>query len=237
MKHPDQAMTPPAQGFPPMGKPPMGMPPMGRPPMHMSLGELLSRPPKGVPFVDRKPPMQARQGAAKPWLAWTDGQATVSDVDTFVLMYLRRMKPCTAFDKLDMDSGENQEFGDAGKDFVHFNPMIGDVIGSLAQDFPEEAARYQAAYTLCMNEELATRIRLLNPMNFIGTTEKSTQAKHYRIRAGARDADTSLSISMTLALKLANAGCGTVDYAIVWDQPHSEADYPGEVLDWIDRIG
>ena len=41
---------------------------------------------------------------------------------------------------------------------------------------------------------------------------------------------------MTLALKLANAHCGTVDYAMVWDLPHCEADYPGEVCDWIDRI-
>ena len=53
---------------------------------------------------------------------------------------------------------------------------------------------------------------------------------------GASDADTSLSVAMTLALKLQNAECGTVDYALVWDQPHSEADYPGDVLAWIDSI-
>ena len=40
---------------------------------------------------------------------------------------------------------------------------------------------------------------------------------------------------MTLAVRLANAGLDA-DYALVWDQPHSEADYPGEVLQWIDRI-
>jgi hypothetical protein len=40
---------------------------------------------------------------------------------------------------------------------------------------------------------------------------------------------------MTLAIKLQNAGF-PVDYALVWDQPHSEADYPGEVLAWIDSI-
>ena len=27
-----------------------------------------------------------------------------------------------------------------------------------------------------------------------------------------------------------------VDYQIVWDQPHSEADYAGEVIDWIESI-
>ena len=40
---------------------------------------------------------------------------------------------------------------------------------------------------------------------------------------------------MTLALKLANAGKDT-DYALVWDLPHCEADYPGEVCDWIESI-
>ena len=39
-----------------------------------------------------------------------------------------------------------------------------------------------------------------------------------------------------MTLRLANEGIGDVDYALVWDQPHSEADYPGEVLAWIDRI-
>ncbi len=38
-----------------------------------------------------------------------------------------------------------------------------------------------------------------------------------------------------MAIKLANAGY-PADYALVWDQPHSEADYPGEVLRWIDAI-
>ena len=63
----------------------------------------------------------------------------------------------------------------------------------------------------------------------------STRAKHFRIRVGAGDADTSFSIAMTLAVRLANAGLDA-DYALVWDQPHSEADYPGEVLQWIGRI-
>ena len=67
------------------------------------------------------------------------------------------------------------------------------------------------------------------------STKGDPQAKHYRIRVGASDADTSLSVSMTLALMLQNAG-HPVDYALVWDQPHCRADYPGELLDWIDSI-
>lgn len=40
---------------------------------------------------------------------------------------------------------------------------------------------------------------------------------------------------MTLALKLAALG-KPVDYELVWEQPHSEADYSGEVCRWIDEI-
>ena len=214
------------------------LPPRGdKPSVPPSLGDLVSRSPKGVPFVDMKPQFIDVPGTAKPWLTWDGEKASVSDLDSYVLNHRRRMKPCTSFDKLDMDSGENQAFGTPEQDYVHFAPDIADAILELKDSFPAECARYYPAYAAVRSDEaLADRVRLLNPLSFIGTDEKSSQAKHYRIRVGASDADTSLSVSMTLALKLANAGCGTVDYAMVWDQPHSEADYPGEILKWIDNI-
>lgn len=102
---------------------------------------------------------------------------------------------------------------------------------------PRCYAKYHSAYAaVAEGAALAERVRLLNPLSFIGAEEKSVQAKHYLIRVGASNADTSLSVAMTLALKLQNAECGTVDYALVWDHPHSEADYPGDVLKWIDTI-
>ena len=207
----------------------------GKPSAPPSLGDLVSRPPKGVPFMDMAPQFMDVPGTVKPWLTWDGEKAVISDLDTYVLNHRRRMKPCTSFDKLDMDSGENQAFGTPDRDYVHFAADIADALMELKDIYPEEYARYYPAYAAVNGDKaLAERVRLLNPLAFIGTEEKSSQAKHYRIRVGASDADTSLSVSMTLALKLANAGCGTVDYAMVWDQPHSEADYPGEVLGWID---
>lgn len=224
--------------------PGMQLPPMGeklpfgdKPPAPPSLGDLVSRPPKGMPFIDMKPQFIDVPGSAKPWLTWDGEKATISDLDTYVLNHRRRMKPCTSFDKLDMDSGENQAFGTAERDFVHYVPEIADAIAQLKDAYPDAYAKYYEAYaSVAADSALAERVRLLNPLSFIGTGEKSTQAKHYRIRVGASDADTSLSVAMTLALKLQNAACGTVDYALVWDQPHSEADYPGDVLAWIDAI-
>lgn len=231
--------------FSPLGGPNSGMmPPSGAPGMKFprmpmekpSLGDLMSRPPKGIPFHDMKPVMIQKQGVDKhDWLIWDGTEAVIRDLDAYVLHHRRRMKPCTSFDKLDNDSGENQEFGTSEQDYVHFNAFIGEAIASLLPDFPEEASKYAKAYEISDDKALANRVYLINPFNFIATSEESKQAGYYRIRVGASDADTSLSVAMTLAVKLANAGF-PVDYALVWDQPHSEADYPGEVLTWIDSI-
>ena len=176
-------------------------------------------------------------GHAKPWLSWDGKRASISDLDTYVLNHRRRMKPCTAFDRLDANSGENQAFGTPDQDYVHYSPDIAPALAQLKDTHPAEFERYYNSYSAVAEDiALAERVRLLNPMSFIGTAEQSTQAKYYRIRVGACDADTSFSVSMVLALKLRNAGCNSVDYALVWDQPHCEADYPGEVLAWIDSI-
>ena len=213
--------------------PDVALRPQSRP---MSLGEMMLRPPKGTPFHETQPPMEVRQGTDKQaWLAWDGQQAVISDLDAYVLNHRRRMKPCTSFDKLTMDSGENQVFGNADRDFVHFDPVIGEAIESLQADFPQEAAKYAGAYDVFGDDALSERVRLINPMAFIGTNNKSTPARYFRIRVGASDADTSFTISMTLAIKLANAGF-PVDYALVWDQPHCRADYPGDLIRWIDEV-
>ena len=202
----------------------------------MSLGDMMSRPPRGVPYVERKPEMIQRQGGDKrAWLSWDGQKAVISSLDDYVLNHRRRMKPCTAFDALNMDSGENHVFGSPQTDYAHFNPAVGEAIEAMRGDFPEEAEKYAKAFDVSGDAALSERVFLINPMNFIGTDEQSTRAKHYRIRVGAFDADTALTVSMTLAVRLANAGY-PVDYALVWDQPHSEADHPGEMLSWIDGI-
>ena len=213
--------------------PDVALRPQSRP---MSLGEMMLRPPKGMPFHEATPPMEIRRGSDKrTWLAWDGKQAVISDLDAYVLNHRRRMKPCTSFDKLTMDSGENQEFGSLDRDYVHFNPVIGEAIRSLLPDYPQEAAQYADAFDLSGDAALNERVRLINPMSFIGTDNKGTPARHFRIRVGASDADTSFSISMTLAVRLANAGF-PVDYALVWDQPHCRADYPDELVRWIKEI-
>ena len=205
-------------------------------PVQVSLGDLVSRPPRGTPYTEHKPVLVLKQGDSKrEWLSWDGARARITALDAYVLHHRRRMKPCTSFDKLTCDSAENQVFGSAEQDAVHFSSAVGTASAGLRGMYPAEAARYEAAYDVSGDDALAERIFLINPLNFIGTGEKSQKAECFRIRVGAGDADTSFSVAMTLALKLGSAGL-PVDYAMVWDQPHSEADYPGEILQWIDKI-
>lgn len=202
-----------------------------------TLGDMVSRPPKGIethPFV---PPMMKVPGKDKrAWLSWDGKQAKISDIDSYILNHRRRMKPCTSFDVLGMDSGENKVFGNADIPMRHFNAYIAAALEKLKDRFPEEYEKYYAEYAAVLeSEELERQKYLINPFHFIGAGEKSTQAQYYRIRVGASDADTSFSVSMTLACLLAGAG-KNVDYRLVWEQPHSEADYPGEVIAWIEEI-
>lgn len=200
-----------------------------------SLGDLVSRPPKGVPYEGMEPPMMDVPGDDKTgWLSWDGKTVHISSLDDYILNHRRRMKPCTSFDTLGMDSGENQEFGTSEQDYLHFSEYIAPAIEELKEQFPDEYARYYESFSKAVGDDALTERRyLINPMNLIGSAKNA--AGFFRIRVGACDADTAFTISIALALKLAEAG-KDVDYALVWDLPHCEADYPGEVCDWIERI-
>lgn len=202
-----------------------------------SLGDLVSRPPKGVPYHGFQPPMIEVPGDEKSdWLYWDGKRAVLTNLDSYLLHHRRRMKPCTSFDTLGMDSGENQEFGTTARDYMHFCTDIAASIAELKDSFPAEYNKYYISYAACIGDtEQELRKFLINPLNFIDTSQPDSGTKHYRIRVGAQDADTAFIISLTLAAKLQNVGKDT-DYALVWDKPHCQADYPGEIVSWIKEI-
>jgi hypothetical protein len=205
-----------------------------------SLGEMMLRPTGGESSQPPKhggPMMVEMQGKDKShWLTWDGEKATISDIDTYVLNQRRRMKPCTAFDALAGTTNENKVMADVNTETTHFNSHVAGAIEELKEQFPEEYAKYYDGYAIVdSDEELKKRMALINPMNFVATGKQCNLADHFRIRVGASDADTSFTISMGLALKLMEAGKDT-DYELVWEKPHSEADYEGEVLQWIDKI-
>ena len=83
-----------------------------------------------------------------------------------------RDRPCTSFDTLGMDSGENRVFGSPEDHFMHFNQDIADAVLSLKEEFPEEYELYYEAYEKAKHDSgLKRRVYLLNPLNYIGREE------------------------------------------------------------------
>ena len=170
------------------------------------------------------------------WLSWSDGHAVITGMKDMQKTYHRRLKLCPAFDDLDLIQAENQEFGTAECDLMHFDPYLAPIMEELRTEFPGESAKYLKGYKKVLEDpELEKRRFLINPMNYIGRPE-NTLVPYYRIRVGSQDSDTSLMITLTLALKLMQTGKTDVDYEIVWDEPHGRADYPGEVTAWVRKI-
>lgn len=77
---------------------------------------------------------------------------------------------------------------------------------------------------------------LPKPLSFFEDGTGCSRAAHYRIRVGTDDAESAFVVSLVLALQLREAGISDVDYALLWDQPHGQADLPGAVCRWIDRL-
>ncbi|MGF6990678.1 hypothetical protein M2150_001949 [Lachnospiraceae bacterium PM6-15] len=147
------------------------------------------------------------------YLTVREGRVIDLDWDAFVSKIMR-MKTAPAFDALDLSSPENEEFGDENVYARHFT-KFGQTNDTVKGEIADEG-----------------KIRLLNPTLHVGG---EGTARHWRIRHGAFDRDTSLAIPVILATLLKNKGYD-VDFALPWGVPHS-GDYDiNEQFAWIDKI-
>lgn len=149
------------------------------------------------------------------WMTIEKGVVHSIDFDKFT-RFATRMKPVPAFDDLDLGTPENELFGEGGiraRHFTAFSFKHTQTGGALAP---------------------APVVRLMNPMNYIGDTAATT-ARHWRIRHGVLDRDTSLAVPVILASALMNHGAG-VDLEMPWAQAHG-GDYDLDALfGWIGKI-
>lgn len=149
------------------------------------------------------------------YLTIANGKVTAVNFDAYAKA-AGRMKVPPAFDGLSLENAENELFGTRTVNARHFTAFSLErslVTSSLAE--PQ-------------------LIKMMNPMSYIGTPGTQT-AKHWRIRVGTADRDTSLAISAILSTKLRNTG-HEVDYFLPWNVPHS-GDYDlNELFAWMDKI-
>ncbi|MGN0299264.1 MAG: subtype B tannase [Lachnospiraceae bacterium] len=151
----------------------------------------------------------------KPWLIIQSRKAVEMNFENYV-RDITRMKNAPAFDALDLNSPENDEFGTKDTERLHFTVYSyqnSTVAGPMAD-----------TKVVCM----------MNPMNYIAD-DLAKKAPYWRIRHGSCDRDTALAISALLTLCLKEVGC-KVDYHLPWGLPHS-GDYDlDELFVWIDEI-
>lgn len=158
--------------------------------------------------------------------------ASVTSVSDFVKAFKGVSKNLAAFDQLDAGQGENVLFGYGNGNGAHFDALLADILheldSSYVSDFEEDLQKTDAVgYTA------AQRLNMYTPLYYLLESEdgyrSSTPAKHWRIRTGIAQSDTSLTTEVNLALALRNYdGVESVDFETVWGQKHVKAERTGD---------
>ncbi|MEU4659561.1 subtype B tannase [Streptomyces sp. NPDC023723] len=90
-------------------------------------------------------------------------------------------------------------------------------------------------YTAKKSTTVDDQVRLINPMDFIGT--KADTAPNWYVRHGTRDRDTAFTVSVNLDRALAaDQQVEDLNYQLAWNQPHAgNYDVP-EAMAWIAKV-
>jgi hypothetical protein len=148
------------------------------------------------------------------WLQLENGHVQAVDLEAYARS-VGRMKALPAFDGLALETGENQLFGNDRTDKRHFTPL------SARHSQVPGAAQADAA-----------TVKAMDGMQQL-TDTRSTVARHWRIRHGSLDRDTSLAVPALLAAAARQRGAA-VDLALPWGRPHS-GDYDlDELFSWLE---
>ncbi|MEU2620407.1 subtype B tannase [Streptomyces sp. NPDC007157] len=159
--------------------------------------------------------------AANTFITWSGGRATF-DWDGYLTHVGARKKTTPAFDAFDLSAGENNEFGAGTTESRHFtaygakNDSTGLSTKRVASDVPE-------------------KLNLMNPMFHLVEKVNERRSKHWWIRLGTNDTDTSHVISANLAARLDNLG-DDVNHLYYWDQGHGANTDPGDFITWIAEV-
>ena len=143
------------------------------------------------------------------WLNVSGTTVISADLTKYAESFAVRQKSIPAFDKFDLSSPENSEFG-----YKHFT---------------EYSAQHSTAGGTIADADI---ISAMNPMESIGNADT---CKFWRIRHGVDDRDITIAIPAILALTLEGEGCN-VDFSAVWGQGHGGYYDNDELFDWIDEI-
>ncbi|MEU6143188.1 subtype B tannase [Streptomyces sp. NPDC047081] len=159
--------------------------------------------------------------AKNTFITWSGGKASFTWAD-FLTHVGARKKTTPAFDAFDLSAGENNLFGAGTTETRHFtaysakNDSTGLSSKRVASDIPE-------------------KLRLMNPMYHLVDKVNGRRSKHWWIRLGTSDSDTSHVISANLAAAASGLG-DEVNHLYYWDQGHGANTDPGDFITWIAKV-
>ncbi|MER5178759.1 subtype B tannase [Streptomyces sp. NPDC002896] len=156
--------------------------------------------------------------ASNTFITWSGGKATFTWAD-FLTHVGARKKDTPAFDAFDLSTGENNLFGTGTTQARHFT------LYSL---------RHEGSSSARLDSDLPRTLHLMNPMYFLKQHNPS-RAKHWWIRVGTKDSDTSLTVVGNLAASLENLG-DDVNAAMYWDAGHGANEDAGDFITWIGKV-
>lgn len=165
--------------------------------------------------------------AANTFITWDGKKATFTWAD-FLTHVGARKKDAPAFDLFtfptdssDAMAGDiNNEFGTGTTQFRHFTAYsLKHVKGSSAR----------------LDSDIPEKLRLMNPMYHLVDKPNEGRTKHWWIRLGTKDSDTSLTVSANLAAAAKGLG-DDVNHLYYWDRGHGANTDPGDFITWIAKV-
>ncbi|WP_406466323.1 Tat pathway signal sequence domain protein [Streptomyces sp. NBC_00111] len=169
---------------------------------------------KGLSDADRSAYL-----AANPFLTWSGGRAAFT-WEGFLGHVGARKKDAPAFDPFDLSSGENNLFGEGT---------------TRARHFTLYSLRHEQGAGARLDGDLGEKLRLMNPMYHLVEKRNPGRSKHWWIRVGAKDSDTSLTVVANLAASLRQLG-DDVDVLYYWDQGHGANTDAADFITWIGEV-
>lgn len=179
------------------------------------------------------------------WVTYdaSSNMATISSVADFASAMKNASKDLGAFDQLDAGQGENTLFGTGDGEGAHFDATLCEILESLGSDYADDYAD-DLQQTDSAGNTTEYRVNMYSPLYYLLSSEDGYQssavAKHWRIRSGISQGDTSLCTEVNLSLALQNyEGVEDVDFATVWGQGHTMAEESGDstsnFIEWVNE--
>lgn len=174
------------------------------------------------------------------WVTYDDGTNTVKirSIADFVKSFKVASNLVVAFDQ---PFGENPLFGFGDGKGTHFDKILADILTELnveyASDYTDDLKK-----TDSFGNTVSQRVDIYSPLYYLMKSREgfgtSNVAKHWRIRSGIEQMNTSVTTEVNLSLALeSNESVESVDFETVWGQDHTFAERTGDstlnFIEWV----